>query len=753
MGSRLVGLFNDLVSQRVLLEEEWLKDERQYKGTYEPDELTRIKERDNASQDFLRTTRTKVLTMDARIADLVMGSGKKIWAIRPDANPDSVEEMLEEMPDQAAQAADQQENQQRAMQQMLAARAENMDAEIYSQFKHAKMIQLQRRVIHSGHKFGTGILKGPLATNTPFKRWTNRVPNWGAKGSEMNGSDAGPGSQATPSQADTSWQVHTEQRLTPFWEYVPVWDFYPEMDGWELENTEYCFQRHLFHKSDLLQLAMRGNFFRQAILSHVRAFPDGDAKILNWEVQLDTIGRYFTGWAAQRRRRYEVLEYWGPVDVEELRSLGKDVPEDMVGMLEAHVWFFPSTMTVIAADINPTAKVERPYSFYTPFPEEGHLFGESIPAICRDPQRLQNQALRGMMDNAASAVGPQIEMDVSRVPTAKNLKAMPPFRIWPVEPDPYGNNRNALNFNDLPNHTQMYLMLLQFLGVKFDEVSGIPAYIYGQTQGQGVGRTASGLSMLMGAAGLLLKNQLMDWDEFQERVVMLSYDWNMQFNPRKDIKGNFSVHVAGGMSLAMKEMRAEQIKQFRLSTNNPQDNQWLHRRQLLWAELEENELDPSKFVKTKPEMLQDMADMAKQQAAAAQNPVQLAMTLLTLRKKLADIRLTLSQADQASAKAGDVRAENFQDEIDWLNQQIDQMAQAGVPPLPSGGGDAAGQEQPPAAAGQAPAPAAGQPPMVPGPAAPTDSPNAAAGGRTETVPMPEFLSGLLRDSGQPTHSV
>ncbi|MDE2096909.1 MAG: hypothetical protein KGL39_06640 [Patescibacteria group bacterium] len=742
LGSRLSGLFNQCIVNRQNLEVEWLKDERQFKGIYEPDEWKRFKERDNCSKEFIRITRTKVETLNARIGDLVYGTGKKNWAIRPDVDADQpqTEGITDEVTDPQVLAARQAVQ---AQAKTIAAKAENMDQEIHGQLLHSRFVRLQRYVVNSGHKYGTGILKGPLATG-------RRVQKWAEVQKPVAGSDnAGPGSQATPSQTTSVWQVVEEDQFTPVWEAVRVWDFYPEMEGEDLANCEYVFQRHLFHKADILKLARNVNFYGHVIREHVEAHPDGDAQYMSFETELDAMGRYTAAIAMMRRRKYEVLEYWGPVSVEELRDMGHDIAEDVAGTIEAHVWMFRSTMSVFAADLNPIAKQERPYSFYTPFGEEGHLFGESFPSIIRDPQRLYNSYTRMMADNSASAVIPQVELDVSRVPSAKNLTAMPAGRIWPVEPDPYGNNNRAINFSEFPNHAQIYLMARQATKADLDETSGVPAYQQGGNPGAGAGRTASGLSMLMGAAGLLLKNQLFAWDEFQARVLTLAYDWNMQYNPRRDIKGSFKVHVVGSMSLAMKEMRAEQVKNFRLSTNNPEDNKWVKRRELLWAEAEENDLDPSRLIKTKQELMQETQELQAEQAKAAMDPIKQMITKLSLGKQIADIINTMSQANMADAKAGGFQGPVMQELMDLLSS----LSGAAAPP-PAGGGQQTPGGQP--AAMPSAQPAEAQPPMppappgAPGPAQPTQAASAASGGESKS-PMQTYIDGLLHDAQTPQH--
>ena len=48
-----------------------------------------------------------------------------------------------------------------------------------------------------------------------------------------------------------------------------------------------------------------------------------------------------------------------------------------------------------------------------------------------------------------------------------------------------------------------------------DESTGLPSFSHGQTGVSGVGRTASGISMLMGAAQLSIKTVIKNIDDYQ----------------------------------------------------------------------------------------------------------------------------------------------------------------------------------------------------------------------------------------------
>ena len=74
IGHDLLGEFKTAQTLRIDLESRWLSDLRQYKGLYEPEELAVMTGR---SQAFLRKTRVKVESVDARMMDLLFPANRE----------------------------------------------------------------------------------------------------------------------------------------------------------------------------------------------------------------------------------------------------------------------------------------------------------------------------------------------------------------------------------------------------------------------------------------------------------------------------------------------------------------------------------------------------------------------------------------------------------------------------------------------------------------------------------------------------
>ena len=95
--------------------------------------------------------------------------------------------------------------------------------------------------------------------------------------------------------------------------------------------------------------------------------------------------------------------------------------------------------------------------------------------------------------------------------------------------------------------------------------------MWGEPSGA-AGRTASGLSMLMGSANITIKDQVKNFDDgITKPFISAMYHWNMKFNSDADIKGDYAVVARGTSSLIAKEIRAQSLINFAQITNNPTD--------------------------------------------------------------------------------------------------------------------------------------------------------------------------------------
>jgi hypothetical protein len=84
-------------------------------------------------------------------------------------------------------------------------------------------------------------------------------------------------------------------------------------------------------------------------------------------------------------------------------------------------------------------------------------------------------------------------------------------------------------------------------------------------------RTASGMSMLLGAASLNIKTVVKNLDDFLLKPLGEAYfQWNMQFMEGKlGIEGDLEVNAMGTNSLMQKEVRSQRLTTFLQTAQSP----------------------------------------------------------------------------------------------------------------------------------------------------------------------------------------
>ena len=92
LGSRLQGMFTEFEDARANIEDDWLRDLRQYNAMYERDVLEKLDPQ--RSRVYVGLTRTKVMAAYSRMIDLLFQRGERFFSFTPTpvANIDPVKE-------------------------------------------------------------------------------------------------------------------------------------------------------------------------------------------------------------------------------------------------------------------------------------------------------------------------------------------------------------------------------------------------------------------------------------------------------------------------------------------------------------------------------------------------------------------------------------------------------------------------------------------------------------------------------------
>ena len=232
------------------------------------------------------------------------------------------------------------------------------------------------------------------------------------------------------------------------------------------------------------------------------------------------------------------------------------------------VWMVNNT--VIRAVLNYDPLGRKPY-YVTSFEKiPGRLDGNGVADLCMDAQNMCNAAARALANNMGISSGPQVGVNISRLPAGEDITQMYPWKIWQFRQSDYNDSSPPLTFFQPNSNAAVLMAVFDKFMVLADEVSGIPKYMTG-AHVPGAGRTSSGLSMLMSNAGKSIKQVIanIDFDVIRP-MLERQYQRNLRYADDPDLIGDVQILARGAMSLVVKEAEAVRKNEFlRLVLESP----------------------------------------------------------------------------------------------------------------------------------------------------------------------------------------
>jgi hypothetical protein len=269
----------------------------------------------------------------------------------------------------------------------------------------------------------------------------------------------------------------------------------------------------------------------------------------------------------------DALELWDTVPGRFLIDWGvpaESIPDPDLEY-SANIWKIKSW--VIKATLNHDPVGKKPYSKTSYERVPGMFWGLGIPDLIKDPQDLANAALRAMVNNMAMSSGPQVAINIERLPEGAKITTMQPWKIWQMVSDPLGSTAPAVEFFTVPSNASELMGIYEKASEQADDWSGIPRYMTGDAKAGGAARTASGLSMLLGNASKLIKSVTANLDRLIESVIKKTHIHLITQMGQLNLAGDIGIVVRGSESILMKDNMALRRAEFLQMTNNPVDLQ------------------------------------------------------------------------------------------------------------------------------------------------------------------------------------
>lgn len=527
------------------IEDEMLRALRQRNGQYEPDKLQQIKAQ-GGSEIYMMITEVKCRAAESWLRDILLDQGTPPWDIVPTPIPDLSPNDRREIQDIFANEVLTmlQENQKAPTKEEMAQikemvsqdyrfkilqdaqnRADKMKLKIEDQFAQGGWSDSFNDFITDLVTFPAAFIKGPIVRRQRTLGWKTVM------GKTV---------------------VEPTERLAPEFERVDPFRIYPEPGITRIEEG-YLFEHHPLSRSDLSDLIGVPGYDEDAIR---RILDEGAGPSwINEDVELIKNEEERKFYSYMRPTDvFDALEFWGKVSGKMLREWGlteEEIPDE-AQEYDANVWMIGSY--VIKAVLNYDPLGQKPYCKTSFIKCPGAFWGKGIPEIIEDIQNVCNAAARALVNNMGIASGPQVEVNLERIPPNEDITQMSPWKIWQVTNDPVGSSAPAVRFTQPEDNANTLVAVYDKFARLADDHSGIPAYLYGNTDVQGAGRTSSGLSMLMGAAGKGIRQVVghIDGDVIKP-IVQRQFVYNMRYDEDESIKGDVQVVARGAVNLAVKE--------------------------------------------------------------------------------------------------------------------------------------------------------------------------------------------------------
>ena len=492
-----------------------------------------------------------------------LAPGATFGSLNNDANLGSLEKEYEEA-DLTSGPAPSPEMPQIKPAQIAARRLEKL---ILDQIEESNGSVELRSAIFEACLLGTGIIKGPFTYNKTLHKYT----------------DTGNGREYAP-----------ETVKVPKMEFVSIWDFYPDPNARNMEEAEFVIQRHRLNRNQVLDLANRPFFNKQAIMDCVRMGAKYNKK--SWETDIDLEKSQYPDIESNR---FEVLEYWGTIDAMSAREEGLELDESIDDMEEVQVNVWMIRDKVIRIVQNPFKPFRTPYQSFVYEKNPYTFFGIGVPENMDDAQQIMNGHARMAIDNLALAGNLIFDVDESALASNQTMEVFP-GKIFKRQAGSPGQSIYGLKFpNTAVENMQMFDKFRQLA----DESTGLPSYSHGQTGVQSMTRTASGMSMLMGAASLNIKTVIKNIDDqLIKPLGEALFQWNMQFYEGDlPIHGDLEIKATGSSSLMKKEVRSQRLTMFLQTVQNPAIAPFVRMSEVIKELAHSLDLDPAEILNTKDE--------------------------------------------------------------------------------------------------------------------------------------------------------
>lgn len=660
LGQTLAAKRQKAIDARVAqgIDERWFNDVEAYEGR---DEVTRhyaglraqvqgyLASLDTKTQKrstlIVNVTRSKVNTASARLQDIALPTDDRNWDLRHSTVPELVAQMSQKHIGLTKNGQPVMVNDNGVQRQATMADMANRDAEKAKKCAEAMRSEIDdqldmsndgcgyegvlRQVMDDESLLGVGIAKGPIVRSRVKKVW---MP-----------------------LSDGQKTVHVLQRIQdmkPGSSRVNPWDIYPHPECGENPNKFPIWERIPgVTAADIRNYADIPGYLPEQIK---KVLIEGPRKP---DQPPDKPGVMPV---TTEETIYECWEYHGELGRDELEAAGgKCSDDDVFTTYSATVIMINET--VIKADIEILDTGDMPYDFFVTNKSSGSWAGFGTAFLSRSAQRAITAGWRAMMDNAGQFVGPQIVMHRKNIAPADGKWELRGMKLWfYLGSDDAADMGKMFAVHEISAHQAEYANIIK-MGMEFlDNETALPQLAQGE-QGQATD-VLGGMNLLLNASNVLMRRKLKSLDDqLTIRHIGRYVDWNMQYNPKSEIKGDFEVQARASGALMDMEIQNKSAGNLLALATNPNFAAGMKKWEAVRRVVRAFRFDPKDFVEDDDTIKRNEENMAKNQTGDPR--IEVAKIRAEADAKIEQQRIAFEEKDNERQRQNDIAIKMIDKEL------------------------------------------------------------------------------------------
>ncbi len=621
LGAHIRSAFTTAVNAKSTVMQRMLMCLRQREGIYEADTAALIAQ-SNGTNIYMMITDVKCRALESWLKDIMLPAGERPYSIEPTPVPDIPPQLVDKARNNFAM-----QFVQTSMQNAMAAgvqpeqfnismidpdefreEAEKFKVDLLKQINEqakkdadaieeyiddelveGKWYEAIGEFIEDFATYPTAFLEGPIYRKRQVLAWQ-------------------------PIQGTMLSRITVTEKIVKEYDRLDPYDVYPAPGARTIQDGDLCIRKR-FTRRDLN--AMRGvdGFDENAINQVLEKYANGYREWVAYDTDIADLHDR-PNEMQDPEGHIDGIKFFGSVQGFKLREWGMTVEQIPDPYREYPVIAYMVGAYVIGARLNSHPLGRRNIYSASFRHKNGSIWGKSVPETMRDVQNVCNSAARAMCNNAALASGPQVWQFVDLIPPEAERTNIYPWKIWPFSSEKIQGQRDPMGFWQPTFISSQLLEIYKFYFDQGSEVTGIPAYIYGNEKISGAGATASGLSMLMNAAAKGLRNAASNIDK---GIISPSIEehWLTIMLTRPDLaRGDCRIKARASEYLVQQEALQMRRNEFLQATANPIDMQIIGidgRSELLRENAKSLKMDPNKIVPRREDMIANMVQQQIQQ--------------------------------------------------------------------------------------------------------------------------------------------